>query len=64
MSIVSMAELLGGAKAGKYAVGAFNVFDIESVQGVISAAERANFPLILPLSESHIKFSDWTSSLM
>jgi fructose-bisphosphate aldolase class II len=59
MSIVSMKELLGRARKEKYAVGAFNVFNIETVQAVIAAAEREGYPLILPLSESHIKFSDW-----
>lgn len=59
MAIVSMKELLSRARTEKYAVGAFNVFNIETVQGVIAAAEAAGCPLVLPLSESHIKFSDW-----
>ncbi|WP_343248270.1 class II fructose-bisphosphate aldolase [Diplocloster hominis] len=59
MSIVKMQELLEDARKEKYAVGAFNCFNIEMVQGIISAAEEVNYPLILPLAESHIKFSDW-----
>lgn len=59
MAIVEMRGMLEEARAGKYAVGAFNCFNVEMVQGIIAAAEGKNYPLILPLAESHIKFSDW-----
>jgi fructose-bisphosphate aldolase class II len=59
MAIVEMRGMLEKAREGKYAVGAFNCFNIEMVQGIITAAEEKKFPLILPLAESHIKFSDW-----
>lgn len=59
MAIVEMKSMLEKARSGKYAVGAFNCFNIEMVQGIIAAAEKKKYPLILPLAESHIKFSDW-----
>ena len=59
MAVVEMKGMLEDARKGRYAVGAFNCFNIEMVQGIIAAAEEKNYPLILPLAESHIKFSDW-----
>lgn len=59
MAIVEMRNMLEKARKEKYAVGAFNCFNIEMVQGIIAAAEEKKYPLILPLAESHIKFSDW-----
>lgn len=53
MAIVEMRGMLEKAREGKYAVGAFNCFNIEMVQGIITAAEEKKFPLILPLAESH-----------
>ena len=59
MAIIEMRNMLEKARKEKYAVGAFNCFNIEMVQGIIAAAEEKKYPLILPLAESHIKFSDW-----
>lgn len=59
MAVVEMKGMLEEARKGRYAVGAFNCFNIEMVQGIIAAAEEKKYPLILPLAESHIKFSDW-----
>lgn len=59
MSIVTMKEMLEAARKGNYAVGAFNCFNIDMVMGAVAAAEARNYPLILPLAESHIKFSEW-----
>ncbi|RKL63288.1 class II fructose-bisphosphate aldolase [Thermoanaerobacteraceae bacterium SP2] len=59
MPIVDMQELLTKAREGKFAIGSFNVFNIEMVQGIVAAAEQHRVPVILALSESHIKFSDF-----
>ena len=59
MAIIEMRNMLEKARKEKYAVGAFNCFNIEMVQGIIAAAEEKKYPLILPLAESHIKFSGW-----
>jgi fructose-bisphosphate aldolase class II len=54
-----MQSMLETAREHHYAVGSFNCFNIEMVQGIIKAAEEQQSDVILALSESHIKFSDW-----
>ena len=49
MSLVPMHEILVPARANKYAVGAFEVWDMASVQAVIWAAEKLKQPVILQL---------------
>ena len=51
--LVTMKEILKDAKERKYAIGAFNVPNLESVQAVISAAEELNVPVILQHAEVH-----------
>ncbi len=51
--LVTMKEILKDAKERKYAVGAFNVPNLESIQAVISAAEELNVPVILQHAEVH-----------
>ncbi len=47
MSLVAMSELLIPARRGGYAVGAFEVWNLESVQTVVAAAEGLSQPVIL-----------------
>lgn len=51
--LVTMKSILEDAKKRRYAVGAFNVPNLESVQAVISAAEELNVPVILQHAEVH-----------
>lgn len=51
--LVTLSELLKDAKEGQYAVGAFNVPNIEAIRGVIQAAEELNSPVILQHAEVH-----------
>lgn len=51
--LVTMKEILEDAKNRKYAVGAFNVPNLESVQAVIAAAEELKVPVILQHAEVH-----------
>jgi len=51
-------EHLRAARKGGYAVGSFNVFNFESMAGAIAAAEATATPVILALSESHLKYID------
>lgn len=51
--LVTMKEILKNAKEKKYAVGAFNVPNLESIQAVISAAEELQVPVILQHAEVH-----------
>jgi len=45
--LVAMRQLLDRAAAGGYALGAFNVANLEQVQAVMQAAERTQSPVIL-----------------
>lgn len=47
--LVSMIDLLAAARAGGYAVGAFNVYNLEGVRAVVAAAEEARSPAMLQL---------------
>lgn len=51
--LVTMNEILSDAKKRKYAVGAFNVPNLESVQAVIEAAEELYLPVIIQHAEVH-----------
>lgn len=51
--LVTLNELLKEAKEGKYAVGAFNVPNLEAIRGVIQAAEELGSPVILQHAEVH-----------
>ncbi|KAF7822231.1 putative oxidoreductase ygbJ [Senna tora] len=51
----STKELLADAEKGGYAVGAFNVYNLEGVQAVISAAEEEQSPAILQIHPGAFK---------
>ena len=47
MSLVTSKELLLQAQKGGYAIGAFNVENMEMVQAAVAAAEELRSPVIL-----------------
>src|SRR5690625_1295127 len=51
MALVSMKEMLNTAKDEKYAVGQFNVNNLEYAQAILQAAEEEKSPVILGVSE-------------
>lgn len=51
--LVTLSELMEDAKEKKYAVGAFNVPNLEAIRAVIQAAEELNSPVILQHAEVH-----------
>ncbi|CAI9299752.1 unnamed protein product [Lactuca saligna] len=53
--ISSTKDLLADAEKGGYAVGAFNVYNLEGVEAVISAAEEQKSPAILQIHPSALK---------
>lgn len=57
MSLVSTIELLRKAKAGGYAVGAFNCNNMEMLQAIVAAAEAENAPVIIQVSHGAIKYA-------
>lgn len=50
-------ELLLDAQKNKYAVGAFNVNNMEVIQAIIGAAEELNSPVILQASQGGLKYA-------
>ncbi len=56
MALVSMKEMLKTAKEGKYAVGQFNINNLEYVQAILLAAEEEKSPVILGVSEGAGKY--------
>ena len=55
MAIVTTTEMFKKAYDGGYAIGAFNVNNMEIIQGITEAAMEEKAPLILSLI--HISFS-------
>ena len=49
-------EMLLKAKKEKYSVGAFNFTNLETLQGILEAAEEEKSPVILQTSSSAIKY--------
>ena len=56
MPLVNSRELLIQAQCGGYAVGAFNVENMEMMQAAIAAAELENSPIILQTTPSTVQY--------
>ncbi|HLU22497.1 class II fructose-bisphosphate aldolase [Lederbergia graminis] len=56
MPLVSMTEMLNKAKEGKYAVGQFNLNNLEFTQAILQAAEEEKSPVILGVSEGAARY--------
>lgn len=57
MSLVTSTEMLKKAQKEGYAVGAFNVENMEMVQAAIQAAEEMNAPIMLQTTPSTVKYA-------
>ena len=57
MPLVTSTELFQKAYEGNYAVGAFNVNNMEIIQGIVDAAKEENAPLILKVSAGARKYA-------
>ena len=57
MALVTVAELTRAAAEGGYAVGAFNLNNMEILQAVIEAAEEERSPVILQASQGGLKYA-------
>ncbi len=60
MPLVSTKEMFKKAYAGGYAIGAFNVNNMEIVQGITEAAKVENAPVILQVSAGARKYANHT----
>jgi len=56
--LVPSKELVEAAKAGGYAVGAFNSVNMESTQAIFDAAEETKSPLILQVTQTTMKYTE------
>ena len=54
--LVSAKEMLTKAKAGKYAVGQFNINNLEWTKAILLTAQECNSPVILGVSEGAAKY--------
>ena len=57
MALVNTKEMFQQAYAGGYAIGAFNVNNMEIVQGITEAAKEENAPIILQVSAGARKYA-------
>jgi fructose-bisphosphate aldolase class II len=57
MPLVSVKVLMEEAERGSYAVGAFNLNNLEILQAIIAAAEAEKAPVILQASQGAIKYA-------
>ena len=60
MPLVTTKEMFAKAYNGGYAIGAFNVNNMEIIQGITEAAAEVNAPLILQVSSGARKYANHT----
>ncbi len=58
MALVTSKEMFAKAYAGGYAIGAFNVNNMETIQGIVDAGKECNSPLILQVSAGARKYAN------
>ena len=60
MPLVTSTEMFKKAYEGGYAIGAFNVNNMEIIQGITEAAKELNAPLILQVSKGAREYANHT----
>ncbi len=55
--LVTTKKLLIQAQRGRYAIGAFNIDNLEMIQAVVNAARNQKSPAIIAISESTIRYA-------
>jgi fructose-bisphosphate aldolase class II len=58
MPLVNTKEMFSKAYSGGYAIGAFNVNNMEMIQGIVAAAKEVSSPLILQVSSGARKYAN------
>jgi|GEM_PF-328302 len=61
MPLADLRTFLEDARKKKYCLGCFNVFDTQTLEGVIEAAVNKNTPIVLAIYEPQFKYSDLES---
>lgn len=59
MPLATSLDILGPARAGGYAVGAFNCVNIEFARAVLGAAEELGQPVIVAVTAGAAKYAGW-----
>ena len=57
MALVTTKKMFEKAFEGGYAIGAFNINNMEIIQGVVAAAKAQNSAVILQVSKSALKYA-------
>lgn len=52
--MISFAEMLGAARRDRYAVGSFNVYNYETIRGVIESGREAGLPVIVAFGAGYL----------
>ncbi len=60
MPIKQLSELLGDARKNQYAVGCFNVVNMESLEAILEAAEENRSPVIFAIAQIHLPYINMT----
>jgi len=58
MSLVNLKPYLEDADINGYAIGCFNIINLESLDGVLKAAENLNSPVCITFHPPHFKYTD------
>jgi ketose-bisphosphate aldolase len=58
MPLVNLKLYIEDARKNNYALGCFNAFNMETLDGIIKAAEDLNSPVICAIYEPHFKFGN------
>ena len=61
MPLVTMRQLLDEAAAGGYGVAAFNVSNLDQIQGIMEAAQKTQSPVIVQASRGARSYAATTS---
>jgi len=58
MALLNMTNILQAAARNGYAVGAFNVVNLDFLEAILKTAERCKSPVILNIAEVHFRYVD------
>lgn len=59
MALVNIQDMLNHAYRNRYAIGAFDLINLDFLEAILHAAERLESPVILSLAESHFAYFDF-----
>lgn len=55
--LVNLNKILAAARRGGYAIGAFNINNMELVQGIVAAAVKMNSPVVIQTSQGALEYA-------